>query len=64
MKRSILLTTRVGHAQVKDGDSDHPQIGYSTPLLTLWQKPSARFETPKGVIYLSFACPEVQTHAS
>ena len=46
--------------QVKDGENDHPKIGYSSPLLTLWQKPSTRFETPKAIIYLQFACPEVR----
>lgn len=44
---------------MKDGESDHPKIGHSSPLLTLWQKPSTRFETPKAIIYLQFACPEV-----
>ena len=46
--------------QVKDGEEDHPRIGHSSPLLTLWEKPSTRFETPKAIIYLHFACPEVR----
>ena len=46
--------------QVKDGDEDQPRIGHSSPLLTLWEKPSTRFETPKAIIYLHFACPEVR----
>ena len=56
--------------QVMDGESDHPKIGHSSPLLTLWEKPSTRFETPKAIIYLQFACPEVSrgtargTHAT
>ncbi len=48
------------NTQVKDGENDHPQVGYSSPLLTLWQKQSTRFETPKAVIYLDFACPNVR----
>lgn len=47
--------------QVKDGEGDHPKVGYSSPLLTLWEKPSTRFETPKAILYLQFACPEVKT---
>ena len=46
--------------QVKDGDEDQPRIGHSSPLLTLWEKPSTRFETPKAIIHLHFACPEVR----
>ena len=46
--------------QVKDSDEDQPRIGHSSPLLTLWEKPSTRFETPKAIIYLHFACPEVR----
>ena len=45
---------------MKDGEEDHPRIGHSSPLLTLWEKPSTRFETPKAIIYLHFACPEVR----
>ena len=37
-----------------------PRIGHSSALLTLWEKPSTRFETPKAIIYLHFACPEVR----
>ena len=44
---------------MKDGESDHPKIGHISAILTLWQEPSTRFETPKAIIYLQFACPEV-----
>ncbi|CAK0787227.1 hypothetical protein CVIRNUC_010443 [Coccomyxa viridis] len=60
-KPNPFISSAFGLIDVKDGEEDHPRIGHSSPLLTLWEKPSTRFETPKAIIYLHFACPEAYT---
>jgi secreted Zn-dependent insulinase-like peptidase len=47
----------------EDGEGAAPRVCHETPLLKLWHKPSVQFETPKAVIYLHFACPEVRCNA-
>ncbi|BDA50691.1 Insulin-degrading enzyme [Coccomyxa sp. Obi] len=46
---------------VKDTDETKPAVCHESPLLRMWHKPSTRFDTPKAVIYLHFACPEAYT---
>ena len=53
-----------GCFQVKEGEGAQPAVVHETPLLKLWHKACVHFETPKAVIYLHFACPEVRLLSS
>ncbi|EIE20423.1 hypothetical protein COCSUDRAFT_30601 [Coccomyxa subellipsoidea C-169] len=46
---------------VKDTEEVRPEVCHEGSLLRMWHKPSTRFDTPKAVIYLHFACPEAYT---
>ena len=51
----------VANAQApKQAEAAVPRVCHDSPLLKLWHKPCVQFETPKAVIYLQFACPEVR----
>lgn len=45
---------------MKDTEEARPEVCHEGSLLRMWHKPSTRFDTPKAVIYLHFACPEVR----
>lgn len=50
--------------QVKDTEETRPEVSHEGQLLRMWYKPSTRFDTPKALIYLHFACPQVTLAAS